>query len=98
MVCGEEGDLLVAVAQDDEIQFQFVPSQSLRQWQLEMARLLRRQRERGGVIDQEEINAAIDLNWVGVATCSREHMKWENERMWLAEWRNGRMGVEQYEG
>ena len=47
----------------------FVPSQSLRQWQHQMAVLLRQQKERGGVIDLTAKDDVIDLSWVGV-TCT----------------------------
>ena len=44
--------------------FLFEPSQSLQQWQHEMAVLLQQQRERGGVIDQTGDHDVIDLTWV----------------------------------
>ena len=54
---------LLAVGQREE-QFEFSPSEHLRRWQVEMARLLQQQREKGGVIDQTEKDAVIDMTWV----------------------------------
>ena len=45
-------------------EFVFLPSQALRQWQHQMAVLLRQQRERGGVIDLTNKDDVIDLTWV----------------------------------
>ena len=50
----------------DEETFEFVPSPSLRRWQRRMAALLRRQKERGGVIDLSRKDAVIDETWVRV--------------------------------
>lgn len=44
-------------------EFVFMPSQSLRQWQCQMAVLLQQQKERGGVIDLTDKDV-IDLTWV----------------------------------
>jgi hypothetical protein len=38
---------------EDQMQ-SFVPTTEMKKWQREMARLLNRQREKGGVIDMEE--------------------------------------------
>ena len=48
----------------EEEEFAFVPSPALRRWQSKMARLLRRQRERGGVIDLTNRDTVIDETWV----------------------------------
>ena len=44
----------------------FRPTPELRAWQEEMKRLLWRQRQRGGVIDHDDV---IDENWVRLNTC-----------------------------
>ena len=49
---------------EEEDKFVFVPSQSLREWQSQMARLLQQQRERGGVIDLRDKDIVVDETWV----------------------------------
>ena len=45
----------------------FVPSNTLKQWQVEMASLLRRQQDRGGTIDDTGgISDVIDDTWVSL--------------------------------
>ncbi len=41
----------------------------MRRWQVEMAALLRKQRERGGVIDPNTSNDVIDETWVWQVVC-----------------------------
>lgn len=60
--CEEEGE-----------EFVFLPSQTLRQWQHQMAVLLRQQKERGGVIDLTNKDDVIDLTWVRRGRGSRAH-------------------------
>lgn len=44
-----------------------MPSNTLKQWQVEMASLLRRQQEKGGTVDDTGgINDVIDDTWVSV--------------------------------
>lgn len=43
---------------------QFVPSSELRVWQARMASLLWQQKQKGGVIDQNNRDDVIDETWV----------------------------------
>jgi E3 ubiquitin-protein ligase RNF25 len=50
--------------EEEEEKIVFVPSPSLLQWQSQMAAMLERQKERGGVIDLSDKDAVIDETWV----------------------------------
>ena len=50
--------------EEEEEKIVFVPSPSLLQWQSQMAAMLERQKERGGIIDLSDKDAVIDETWV----------------------------------